>query len=100
MDVYVSERQGKVYLLDINPFSVTTDSLLFQWEEILNQPASESPELRVIESQDQVQGASQPAFSTNRLPKEGVDLSNGASIEEFAARFHETLRSMEDENVN
>jgi hypothetical protein len=98
MDVYVNKARDKVHLLDFNPFSLTTDSLLFEWPQILDGPVLETPHFLVIEGQDEVQGAHQPAYSINRLPKEVIDLSNGASIEEFATRFQETLRMMDSEN--
>ena len=97
IDVYVSKTRDKVHLIDMNPFSLTTDSLLFEWNDLAEQPHPNKPYFLVIEGQDEIHGANQPAFSSNRLPKDVIDMSNGASIEEFAAHFQETLRRMDAE---
>ncbi|KND04798.1 cell proliferation protein CDC123 [Spizellomyces punctatus DAOM BR117] len=90
-DVYINQRNRKVWLLDFNPFSLTTDSLLFQWQEILRHPTSQPPIFRIIESQANATQSPYPAYTTSRLPREAIDLSSGASIEEFAENFRRRL---------
>ncbi|KAJ3190461.1 hypothetical protein HDU85_000759 [Gaertneriomyces sp. JEL0708] len=90
-DVYISQKgQRKVWLIDINPFSRVTDTLLFDWQEIL-QFTNESPEFRVINGHWELSNVAQPAFSSNRLPREVIDVSNGASIEQFTQNFNNLL---------
>ena len=40
-DVYVPPPHDRVWLIDINPWAVRTDPLLFSWLEILTMPAPE-----------------------------------------------------------
>lgn len=35
-DVYVEYNREKVYLVDFNPFCPTTDSIMYDWEELMN----------------------------------------------------------------
>lgn len=34
-DVYIQQSNNKVYLVDFNPFSPTTDALLYNWNELM-----------------------------------------------------------------
>jgi len=89
MDVYI--RQGKkVELIDINPWAEQTDPLLFSWDQLLS--FRDFSFLR-IESQFQVQNYSFPQYSTSRLPKDIIDVSNGVLIEEFADKFQTLLNN-------
>ena len=91
MDVYVNKSNKKVKIIDFNPFSPTTDSLLFDWDDLDSQPVSDTPRCIVINSDEETHNSHAPSFVSNRVPKEVIDLSNGASIEEFADRFREEL---------
>ncbi|KAI8825739.1 D123-domain-containing protein [Fimicolochytrium jonesii] len=102
-DVYINQHNRKVWLLDFNPFSPTTDSLLFSWPEILNAPTQStsdadlpspptSPPFRIIPSPSLTIQSAHPAYSMNRLPRDAVDLSNGASIDQFADDWRRMVR--------
>lgn len=87
--MYLTRDESKVFLIDFNPFAITTDSLLFDWEELI--PGIPLiPFFRVIMSETQASQA-MPAFSHNRYPQEVVGMSDGASIAEFAQKWREAL---------
>lgn len=88
-DVYLTRDETKVFLIDMNPFAPRTDSLLFDWQELLEEHACQ-PLLRVIRSETQA-SQSMPAFSHNRYPQEVVGMSDGASIAEFAQKWRTAL---------
>jgi hypothetical protein len=77
-DIYINKNNRKAFLIDLNPWIPSTDSLLFSWNE-LQELNGGSFELRLIESQNIADGNSmnQPAFTSNRVPKESIDLGNG-----------------------
>ncbi|XP_076010033.1 translation initiation factor eIF2 assembly protein [Genypterus blacodes] len=76
-DVY-SDSQGRVWLIDLNPFGEVTDSLLFTWEELMSggevHQQQESPVLRCSTSEVTVQPS--PCLSY-RIPRDFADLSTG-----------------------
>uniref|UniRef100_A0A674N6D5 Translation initiation factor eIF2 assembly protein n=1 Tax=Takifugu rubripes TaxID=31033 RepID=A0A674N6D5_TAKRU len=76
-DVY-RDSQGRVWLIDLNPFGEVTDSLLFSWEELtsgdLTQQQQEGPAFRYATSEVTVQPS--PCLSY-RIPRDFVDLSTG-----------------------
>ncbi|KAJ3178965.1 hypothetical protein HDU87_003234 [Geranomyces variabilis] len=94
-DVYINQRNRKVWLLDFNPFSPETDSLLFDWSNILVATIPPSPpslpDFRVLQSQTEAVGSAHPAYATNRLPRDAVDLSTGETIDSFAERFRRNV---------
>uniref|UniRef100_A0A3P9K6K6 Translation initiation factor eIF2 assembly protein n=1 Tax=Oryzias latipes TaxID=8090 RepID=A0A3P9K6K6_ORYLA len=77
-DVY-RDSQGKVWLIDLNPFGEVTDSLLFTWDELTSggevaQQQQEGPTFRFTTSEVTVQPS--PCLSY-RIPRDFVDLSAG-----------------------
>ncbi|XP_073407354.1 translation initiation factor eIF2 assembly protein [Dendrobates tinctorius] len=80
-DIY-KDCEGKIWLIDFNPFGEVTDSLLFTWEELLNGrvPGDEEdmeqdcPMFRNTTSEVTVQPS---PYLSYRLPKDFVDLSTG-----------------------
>lgn len=80
-DIY-RDSEGKIWLIDFNPFGEVTDSLLFTWEELTNGrvPGDEEnvdqdyPMFRNTTSEVTVQPSPYLSF---RLPKDFVDLSTG-----------------------
>uniref|UniRef100_A0A665U5H6 Translation initiation factor eIF2 assembly protein n=1 Tax=Echeneis naucrates TaxID=173247 RepID=A0A665U5H6_ECHNA len=79
-DVY-RDSQGRVWLIDLNPFGEVTDSLLFSWEELTSgggtaqqQVSHEGPAFRYTTSEVTVQPS--PCLSY-RIPRDFVDLSTG-----------------------
>uniref|UniRef100_A0A3Q3KTY8 Translation initiation factor eIF2 assembly protein n=1 Tax=Mastacembelus armatus TaxID=205130 RepID=A0A3Q3KTY8_9TELE len=76
-DVY-RDSQGRVWLIDLNPFGEVTDSLLFTWEELTSggeiSQQQECPAFRYTTSEVTVQPS--PCLSY-RIPRDFVDLSTG-----------------------
>ncbi|XP_029016312.1 cell division cycle protein 123 homolog isoform X2 [Betta splendens] len=76
-DVY-RDSQGRVWLIDVNPFGEVTDSLLFSWEELVSSgeiaQQQEGPAFRYTTSEVTVQPS--PCLSY-RIPRDFVDLSTG-----------------------
>uniref|UniRef100_A0A3Q3J7I3 Translation initiation factor eIF2 assembly protein n=1 Tax=Monopterus albus TaxID=43700 RepID=A0A3Q3J7I3_MONAL len=76
-DIY-RDSQGRVWLIDLNPFGEVTDSLLFSWEELTSggeiTQHQESPAFRYTKSEVTVQPS--PCLSY-RIPRDFVDLSTG-----------------------
>ncbi|XP_067347093.1 translation initiation factor eIF2 assembly protein isoform X2 [Channa argus] len=76
-DVY-RDSQGRVWLIDVNPFGEVTDSLLFSWEELKSggeiTQQQEGPAFRYTTSEVTVQPS--PCLSY-RIPRDFVDISTG-----------------------
>ncbi|XP_077329113.1 translation initiation factor eIF2 assembly protein isoform X2 [Lithobates pipiens] len=80
-DIY-RDSEGKVWIIDFNPFGEVTDSLLFSWEELTTgaNPGDEEnvdqdlPIFRYTTSEVTVQPS---PYLSYRLPKDFVDLSTG-----------------------
>lgn len=75
-DVY-RDSQGRVWLIDFNPFGEVTDSLLFTWNELSTGEISQQqdgPAFRFTASEVTVQPS--PCLSY-RIPRDFVDLSTG-----------------------
>lgn len=51
-DVYVPQpkEKGRVWLIDINPWAIRTDPLLFSWMEILTMPEPDVPDTKDLEN--------------------------------------------------
>ncbi|PHZ16776.1 D123-domain-containing protein [Rhizopus microsporus ATCC 52813] len=97
-DVYVEYNREKVYLVDFNPFCPTTDSIMYDWEELMNFDLDQKQaELRFIESESEANllSCNAPKFATNMVPKDVIDLSNGQSIAEFAEQFEKAMKIAE-----
>ncbi|KAI9303859.1 D123-domain-containing protein [Cunninghamella echinulata] len=102
-DIYVQQDRQKVWLLDFNPFSTTTDSLLYDWEELVKfDTDNQEPEFRIIQSEVEANGlvCNAPRFAANMVPKDVIDLSDGKSIAEFAEDFQRimALSSQQDDS--
>jgi hypothetical protein len=110
-----------VKLVDFNPFSPTTDGLLFEWPELYQSmyhlqshslwftfadrfaippvsPDDNNAEMRIITSQVEanMRARCAPSFSSNMVPKDVVDLSNGQTIAQFAENFHKAMEMQRD----
>ncbi|CCG80865.1 Cell division cycle protein 123 [Taphrina deformans PYCC 5710] len=88
-DMYVSLEQDRAWLMDINPFSPTTDAKLFTWREILDRPAHEAPELRLVAKGTVMTGG--PEYTAHRVPLELVESSDGVDPITFAETFQRKL---------
>ncbi|GAA5865730.1 hypothetical protein JCM8547_002759 [Rhodosporidiobolus lusitaniae] len=96
-DVYLTRDNSRVFLVDLNPYSPTTDSLLFDYAELhslflsshtaaSSDTSSSLPSLRLVTSEVQA-ARSMPRYSHNRYPKDVVELSEGQSIADFAKEW-------------
>lgn len=100
LDVYLTRDQSRTFIIDLNPYSPSTDPLLFTYLELasLTRPASASSpppphtsiELRVVDASGSARAL--PRYSHNRYPKDVVELSEGQSVAEFAKVWGEKLK--------
>ncbi|ORX65321.1 D123-domain-containing protein [Anaeromyces robustus] len=94
-DVYINKRNRRIFLLDFNPFSITTDALLFNWPELLK---LNEFEFRLVESEAHAKetshGGINPIYSTNCVPKELIDFGEGKTLLEFTEKFAKELQQM------
>ena len=90
-DVYIPPPHDRVWLIDINPWAIRTDPLLFSWLELLQMPAPEEEEessgseaaeedsqsvFRLIKRDDpEAYQFNTTKFSAHKLPKDVVDAS-------------------------
>ncbi|KAH3882717.1 cell division cycle protein 123 homolog [Dreissena polymorpha] len=76
-DIY-RRNQGKLLLLDFNPFGEVTDSLLYSWDELsgdsLPEDGPEASLLRCVESPVGVQSNPYAAYA---VPKDLIDIAHG-----------------------
>ena len=81
-------------LIDINPYRESTSPVLFTYPELAQLLGSQQrlPIVRVVESQAEA-NAQSSIHSTNRVPIEMVELSQGRSTAEFAQVWQEALAS-------
>ncbi|RVE56279.1 hypothetical protein OJAV_G00219770 [Oryzias javanicus] len=96
-DVY-RDSQGKVWLIDLNPFGEVTDSLLFTWAELTSggevaQQQQEGPTFRFTTSEVTVQPS--PCLSY-RIPRDFVDLSTGEDAYKLIDFLKLTKNQQED----
>ncbi|OTA60278.1 D123-domain-containing protein, partial [Hypoxylon sp. EC38] len=110
-DVYIPEGEdedeplSRARLIDINPWAPHTDSLLFDWQELLDMEVPEgavlgvvdededfAPELRLVEKEDpSAYNFSSPQYSAHKLPKDVVDASMAGEggMRDFARKWRE-----------
>jgi hypothetical protein len=83
VDFYV-DKQERVWIVDFNPWSSRTDSLLFSWDELNALPLDQEAEIRVVETAKEVLPQSLNNF---RAPVDTVHLAalTGASPDKFQA---------------
>ncbi|KAG7234684.1 hypothetical protein INR49_004088 [Caranx melampygus] len=96
-DVY-RDSQGRVWLIDLNPFGEVTDSLLFSWGELTSGGGTalqqEGPAFRYTTSEVTVQPS--PCLSY-RIPRDFVDLSTGEDAYKLID-FLKLKRSQQEES--
>ncbi|KAE8616538.1 hypothetical protein XENTR_v10008831 [Xenopus tropicalis] len=100
-DVY-KDSQGKIWLIDFNPFGEVTDSLLFTWDELrrswnlsdVENEEQDCPTFRYTNSEVTVQPS---PFLSYRLPKDFVDLSTGEDAHKLID-FLKLNRNEQDED--
>ncbi|KAF9933347.1 hypothetical protein FBU30_005751 [Linnemannia zychae] len=99
-DVYITRNRERIYLIDFNPFAQKTDSLLFDWQELLmfdlatatEEQLENLPVMRLLESEAAGQHMKQP-FAFNRYPTDVTDLSNGQTVADFAEAFYKKVQA-------
>ncbi|KAM7500523.1 hypothetical protein LguiA_024937 [Lonicera macranthoides] len=87
-DVYVT-KDGRVKLLDFNPWGAFTLPLLFSWEELEENTVEEGDEVefRIVESQCGVR----PSLKT-AVPYDYLDTSTGSGWDQFLRNADDELR--------
>ncbi|KAH3680942.1 hypothetical protein WICMUC_000085 [Wickerhamomyces mucosus] len=98
-DVYLPRPFDKTYLIDINPFSRTTDSQLFTWHELAGESQNkiddvddgeeENYQIRLVTEVNKGRFASKE-HSENQVPKDVVDASlDSNAMAELAKQWKE-----------
>eukprot|EP00474_Spongospora_subterranea_P010834 CRZ11292.1 hypothetical protein [Spongospora subterranea] len=98
MDVYIGP-DNMVVLIDFNPFSLVTDSLLFDWPELYDMKANLDEtqvlaEFRICHEQPAMTPASTMSYG---FPKDITHVRSAADIDRFAA-MASTLSQVDDDN--
>lgn len=103
-DVYV-DQQDRLWLLDFNLWAQSTDSLLFEWSDLLVLDFEDEPDFRLVETANQVR---QDPLASYRAPIDTVDLASmtGGDVHSFEAFMRqcqsptqiEALERAEDED--
>lgn len=91
VDIYIPRPFSKVWLIDFNPFSRKTDSLLFTWHELLqiNHKEVFKYDIRLV-SETNLGRFSKKEFSENQVPLDVIDASvNSETMIELARKWHD-----------
>lgn len=102
-DILLTRDLTKAHIIDFNPYAPRTDSLLFEYEELLDilteatfaatSPNGFEPALKVVDSRSHPAAAQNaPIHQHNMVPMEALALSGGRNVEEFAEAWQEQLR--------
>ena len=97
MDVYLDQK-NRVWLLDFNLWARSTDSLLFEWSELIIMDADDEPQFRVVETANQVR---QDPLASYRAPIDTLNLASltggtSKNFEDFMKRCHQESLSPRD----
>lgn len=93
MDVYIPRPFKKLYLIDINPFSRKTDSLLYTWNELLlnkdeQNDGNDNMDIRLI-NENNLGRFAKKENSESQVPLEVIDAaSNIESMIELAKKWN------------
>ena len=102
-DVHLTSSFSSATLIDIQPYRPSTDPLLFTYPELLSiittSTTSTDPDrprlpiLRVVDSAAHPQASrATPAYGTNMMPVEMVEMSQGRTVEGFREVWEESVR--------
>ncbi|KAI0802046.1 D123-domain-containing protein [Irpex lacteus] len=102
-DFLLTRDLTKGHIIDFNPYAPRTDSLLFEYDELLDLLTEASygassangfqPVLKVVDSRSHPAAArNAPIHQHNMVPMEALALSGGRNVEEFAEVWQEQLR--------
>lgn len=94
LDIYIPRPYNKVVIVDVNPFSRKSDSLLFTWNELLTNMESE---FRLVDVVGRFQGKE---YSESQVPLEVVGAGSGGDAMVELAREWERLQRREDRTSN
>ena len=93
MDVYLDQK-NKVWLLDFNLWARSTDSLLFEWSELIIMDADDEPQFRLVETANQVR---QDPLASYRAP---IDTLNLASLTGGTSKnFEDFMKRCQQESL-
>jgi hypothetical protein len=124
-DVYVPPPHDRAWLIDINPWAIRTDPLLFSWLELLTAPKQAAddheeeqrqtldeeddssvdeeleslPDFRVVEQDDpEAYAFNSPKYSAHKMPRDVVDASRSGAggLKEFAQDWKAMLVKQQD----
>jgi hypothetical protein len=98
-DLLLTRDLTRAHIIDFNPYTPRTDSLLFTYDDLFNLLSTGNtgddgrPALRVIDSRTHPAAISNaPAHQHNMVPFEALCMSSGRDIEEFADVWQENIR--------
>ena len=102
-DFLLTRDLAKGHIIDFNPYAPRTDSLLFEYDELLDLLTEASygissangfqPVLKVVDSRSHPAASrNAPIHQHNMVPMEALALSGGRNVEEFAEIWQEQLR--------
>ncbi|KAL1732684.1 D123-domain-containing protein [Schizophyllum commune] len=106
-DILLTRDLSKAHIIDFNPYSPRTDSLMFSYEELdalhrvhtnamsTGNPSSPPPipQFKYVDSPTHPFARSNaPAHQHNMVPMEAISLSSGRDIAEFAEVWREEVR--------
>lgn len=75
LDLHMNMSSNDLFIIDFNPFATITDSLLFDWPELLSTINNEMFELRLISGTEDNRLETRVANSENRVPLEMIEFS-------------------------
>ena len=98
VDVYMDQKQ-RVWILDFNIWAKSTDSLLFEWSELLTLDLEDDPHFRIVETENEVR---QDPLASYRAPIDTVSLAGmtggeAKQFEEFMKQCRKPSELEEDE---
>jgi hypothetical protein len=100
LDVYLDQK-GRVWIVDFNLWASSTDSLLFEWSELLTLDIEDDPHVRLVETENQIR---QDPLASYRAPIDTVDLASltggdASQFEKFMKQCQKpSQREVEEEN--
>ncbi|EGW35098.1 uncharacterized protein SPAPADRAFT_58241 [Spathaspora passalidarum NRRL Y-27907] len=102
LDVYIPRPFDKVYVIDINPFSRKSDSLLFTWNELLTLDTSaihdDSYEFRII-NETNLGAFAKKEFSESQVPLDVIDASMDTEAMIRLAREWQDLQLQDNRDI-
>ncbi|KAI5955156.1 CDC123 [Candida jiufengensis] len=98
IDIYIPRPFSKIYVIDINPFSRKSDSLLFTWNELLTKKF-EQYEFRLI-NETNVGAFAKKQYSESQVPIDVVGATHDSEALIELAREWDKLQKNEDQDTS